>query len=357
MTTAITPEWNSKPKFGTIVTMDKKFTKIEPSKKPGPEDTQQVVTEPENVEYTKEEVEEIRETAKKLMGDAKKADPTVINVAMTMLASRQMYMAALYDMEERLRELEVSNRDGVRQTIADAMQYQAQQPFVRSELLDKIQMHVIPYFVATVQSEKGEEERREKERARLEDEERRERHIPIGFPIVQDLPEDAKEMERERTLILAGHPGAVKFLLRRAVETALLQKATSKVPKLKVLHLSCYDKGYRNKTKRPNQDKTHIVIEERVWKYQLTGAQAWTKFIFPWQRQMRKQSIDLLVVDDITQLMEPRMATVPPGKVAAQAHRHLRRWADAAGCAVLCGYPVEEQDGKLGLLEDAGPME
>lgn len=306
-------------------------------------DEKQVVpSEMADVTYTPEEVAEIKEIAKTLMSEGKGQDLVVVGACITLLAARQIYMASLVDLDARLKELAVEYQDGVRQTFVDAMQNKAQDPFTRTSLMEKIQKHVLPWLAATVQSENAKEAREEAERERRLDETRRDSVVPIGFSTAKDLPDDPKTMDRERTLALAGHPGAVKYLLRVAASTALKKKEEKQSPKLRVLHLSCYDPQYRNAAKRSNKDKLHLVLSEDQWAGKCTSEKKFTIFMLGWCRMMRRRGIDLLLIDDATKLMEPRVSTVTPIRNAHQAQRYVRKWAARAGCAVLCGIPTEE---------------
>ncbi|GAF76640.1 unnamed protein product, partial [marine sediment metagenome] len=123
---------------------------------PPAEDEVRELVPPEttSTEYTPKEVKEIKAIATALIDPtAKGADKFALGACITMLASRQTYMAALVDLNSRLKELEVKHVDGVRQTLVEAMQTQAQQAFSRAGLVEKVQRHVLPWLMATSQSE------------------------------------------------------------------------------------------------------------------------------------------------------------------------------------------------------------
>jgi hypothetical protein len=308
---------------------------------PEGEEQELVPSERADKEFTRAEIKEMKAIATSLINPQDgKSDQFVLGACITMLCARQIYMASLVDLDKRLGELQVKHQDGVRQTLVEAMQNQAQRPFGRMDLVEKLQKHALPWLVATAQSEDAKAAKEVEIQEKQLDEARRERAVPIGFPLVQDLPDDPKDMGRERTILLAGHAGAVKYLIRLAGATALKQPESQDVAKLRVIHLSSYDPPFRNKSKRVNKDKLHLVLSLNQWQHHCKSEKKFAELMLPRCATMRRQGLDLLLVDDITQLMEMSLSTSTPIRTAQSAHRYLRKWADRAGCAVICGLPL-----------------
>ena len=82
------------------------------------------------------------------------------------------------------------------------------------------------------------------------------------------------------------------------------------------------------------------LVPVNVWSYKLESLKKISKVLGPPLRSMRKQVIDLLIIDDITMLMRAIVSGTSDVRTAGNALRHIRRWAAAVGCGIVAGLPL-----------------
>lgn len=284
---------------------------------------------------------QIAETSQKLID---KDRPTGI-VCVAMLHARRLYYMCLEDLDRRIAELSPDKAEAVRAHLVHSMAAKAMEPFERIHVQEGIQKQVLPYVAASIASEAEEERRLERAQRETQEESRKKTRIPVGFQLgPSESPEKASEIDRSRTELLAGYRPAVQLLLQTAAHKALLRKASSSTPKLRVLHLSTDQKGYRNASKKSNKDKTYIRVGLNRWKHKCSSVKKLSTVLLPWLRMMRGYQVDLLVIDDL-RLADTKLTDAVVDEIhASNCHRLFRKWADDAGCALLAGLLYEENE-------------
>jgi hypothetical protein len=301
----------------------------------GPTDTAEKV--PIDKPLTKEEVAALEEVVKKVM-----EDKWVQGACSVMLAARRVYMATLVDLDNRLKEMKkVKDRDGVRTIITDNLaNFARKKEYTRGEVTKAVQNVVLPWLMATQQAE-DEVARQEARFAEREVEERAKGvAVPIGF--AHKFVDDegfVTEVGRQRTLVFMGHTGAVKLLLHSAKVAALKVKEAQNAPKMRVLHLSEYDHGHQNVSRRSNRERQELVLGPSQWHGKFSNARGGAKFLSGWLRMIKKGRIDLLIVDDLTKMLPERKGR-DPHEAAAFTQKFMRTWCNKAGCAMVAGLPT-----------------
>ncbi len=293
-----------------------------------------VPPEQEPAERTDEELQAIAERSQKL---AEKDFP-VQSCCVTLLLARQLYYAGLQSLRDRMTELKHTPEDGIEAHLVKSMAEAAKGPFERQTIMDKLSKHTMSWLAATIASENEAERRRIKGDEEVLDQHRREQEVDIGY--CWDHPDgpELKTLGRKRTVVLAGMGGAVKYLLGLAVKTLRNTKAngpTAPAPSAIQLVLD----ENRDITKKRG-GATYRTISYSRWNRKLTNGGQTTKILQPFLRNMRKMAIDLLIIDDLSQVMPPGIVGASAPRVAGQALRHLRHWADEVGCGILAGLPL-----------------
>ena len=317
-----------------------------------PTDTAEHV--PVDKPMTKEEVEALEEAVKKVM-----EDKWVSGACSVMLAARRIYMATLVDLDNRLKEMKkLKDRDGVRTIITDNLaNFARKTPYTRQDVTKAVQNVVLPWLMATQQAE-DEIARVEAAVAEKEAEERLQGvDIPIGFAhTFDDTTGFVNSVTRQKTLVLMGHTGAVKLLLGLAKVAALKVKETQNAPKMRVMHLSSFDPGYRNVSRRANRDRLEVTLGPDQWQGKFGNTKACGRFMSTWVRMLKKGRVDLLIIDDLSKLMPERKGR-DPQEAAAFAQKFMRSWCNKAGCALLAGLPTGDAHDQPELSKGGSTLE
>lgn len=298
------------------------------------QDKTRLPSEVKTSEITEEQLKAISRRSQKLI----EQDKLIQTACATLMISQQLYHCGLQALNRQIDK--IGEKPDIEAALVQSMRHGAMQPFKRPDLLKKLQDHILPWLLGEMA---GEEEREGKHVAAeiiKENEQRAKIDIPIGF-----LPDkDWKEMllPRDRTLVLAGHRGAVKFMLDMIVR-AIIEIGTGFRPN--ILRMVDNVLAHSNITKSEWRDKQYIECGVNRWIKCASSDKALTKTLAPWIKAMRKLRTDLLVIDDMGLLLGE--STLAVQTRAGQAHKRIRKWADTLSAAVIGGIPMSPEELKL----------
>lgn len=312
-----------------------------------------VPPEQKPIERTDEELEAIAAESQKLA----EKDFAVQSCCVTLLLARQLYYAGLETLRGRMEELKHKPEDGIEAHLVKSMAEAAKGPFERQTIMDKLSKHTMSWLAATIASENEAERRRRAGVEEALDTHRRTLEVDIGFRWVHPDDQELRTISRKRTVVLAGPGGAVKYLLDRALETLRATKdagPTAPVPKCMRLVLD----ENRDVTKK-RSGNTYRAVSYSQWNRKLKNPNQVVKVLQPFLRNMKQMAIDLLIIDDLSQVMPPGIVGAAPARTAGQALRHLRNWADEVGCGILAGLPMPNRQSvpEFGSDDDFSQLE
>ena len=255
-----------------------------------------------------------------------------------MLASRQLYAMALTDMDVRVDGLEVDeeDKDQLREIFISASATQAANPFDENELFQGMEETVMPWMRSVAKEHTQQEERTRREEIRSAEKERRERNVKVGVEYVQ--PDKAQttlsdELNRTRTLVLAGWRPAVLWVINHMLEYVTSQEAfaTSLAPKQTVV-LTRRGGGH--------SDPRIMTIGEKGWENCAKSNNGWKRTFQELYLDKLKDPVDLFVVTDLAHAREGHSFQSPTAK-ASEAQKKLRKWATVMGAAFVGAVLLE----------------
>ena len=257
-----------------------------------------------------------------------------------MLASRQLYAMALHDMDVRVEALDEDEeeKDQLREIFISSAASQAANPFSENELFQGMEETVMPWMKDVAGEHTVLEERMRREEIQSAEKERREKDVKIGVVYTQiSLSEDADETEMEgvsdlnrvRTLVLAGWKPAVLWVINHILEHATSPEAfaSSLAPKQTVV-LTREGGGHK--------DPRVMSIGEQAWANCARSNESWQRTFQESYLDKLKDPLDLFVVTDLSHAREGHSFQSDIAK-AADAQKKLRRWSTTMGAAFVGG--------------------
>lgn len=269
------------------------------------------------------------------------SDGPAVSCAITLLASRQLYYTALAALNERMKEL--GHADDIEKVIVESMAEAAMKPFEPVTVIDKLQKHTLPWLQARIHSENEREREAVKQERIAADEQRRldDLPMPAGFSwkrnevVLDTLP-------RNRPLVLAGNARTVRHLLA-AVEHSIRRttKRAAGGAGLTCLRFSSdWSLGLVGGKKTPPR---YLPVPYPTWSRKVTSRKALADIMSRYVARLKNQQIDLLLIDDISQLGKPLITTrfkAVDHRAVAEVLPHVRRCAEMFGCGVVAGLPT-----------------
>lgn len=280
------------------------------------------------VEFSPEEREAAKAEATRLIA----SDPEVNLTCMVLMAARQLYSMARVILQRRLGEVTASA--ATEEILVQAMANKAEAEFTDEELRNKYTSLVPLFFQKEMARNEVQAREAEIDDAKQADAQRRGTAIPLGFSAL-----GVSELARSKSLLLAGHPKAVQYLLDRVILTAKSAEDTVG-PKTVIAHILKTLYTHTDVTKANNRDKTYVKIGINQALGSGNSLKKFDQLLANWRRLTYKNRVDLLVIDDVAQLYTAGVSGRGSGRNADSANRHVRKWADAAGCAVVAGVPL-----------------
>jgi hypothetical protein len=214
--------------------------------------------------------------------------------------------------------------------------WEASKPFTEHDWWQSMFRSVLPWLADVIDQHAAAEEEEARAEQQRQEKERRARPLDIGFS--HSLGADGPTLARERSLVLVGYRPAVLWLLDRLCNHVL--SATHGPPCWVVRFL----------TTAPGRDGARDRLVR-------VGGTAWHGFANSWRQLERSLAEhledqltsppDLVVVDDLAWANTTGFVGRPGPARAGDAHRHVRRWCDEVGAALVGGV----------LLEDDGPVD
>ena len=315
--------------------------------KPGVKDVRDQTRLPDCDVESLDENEKLR-FAKKAQSLIEK-DVEVQSACVTLLASYQLYNVALAALNRRIDDL--SEDAVVERILIDSMRNAAgKRDISRSDVLKKIHEHVLPWIVAEIAAEREREDEVSKEELEARDEARRQLPVPLGLKPSRSWENPAGIegpcVERTKSLVIAGHPGVVKFLLDKVFQAALRPAGGSEF-RPSVLRLVSEMRNHNVIRNRKNRKQSCEVGVNR-WLHLARSEKIVAQTLQPFVDFLRGPQVDLLVIDDLAQITkEVKGGANQPQARAGRGHRYIRKWADQVGCAVVAGLPFGEDRSPL----------
>jgi hypothetical protein len=254
-----------------------------------------------------------------------------LRVAVT--AFRQAYAVAYREMQEK-----VAAVPGAHPQLADFFiqyaNYEASRPFSEHTLMASITTHVLPWLADVIDRHSEQDEAESREDAQEADEERRRRPVNVGLAHSPSAVRGQVDFDlsRARSLVLAGWKNAVHWLLDRVCDHVL--KGGDDL----VVH--CMTRPPAAK----DQHARRIRLAPNLWEGMGNDGTAPARVMGAQQDLLSKQP-DLLVFDDLAHAFTKSLVGRPPAASAGDAHRHLRRWCDRAGAALLGAVVTDDRAG------------
>tara|TARA_R110002020_G_scaffold276042_2_gene491251 strand:- start:15747 stop:16913 length:1167 start_codon:yes stop_codon:yes gene_type:complete len=264
-----------------------------------------------------------------------------------MLASRQLYAMALHDMDVRVDALEVDEeeRDQLREIFISSAASQAANPFREQELFQGMEETVMPWMKDVAEEHNTIEERMQREEIQTAEKERREKNINIGITYTQaessedDLAdaefEGTKELNRVRTLVLAGWKPAVLWTINHVLEYATSPEAfaSSLAPKQTVV-LTREGGGHK--------DPRVMTVGEKGWEDCARSNDSWRRTFQETYLDKLHEPLDLFVVTDLSHARKGHSFQSDIAK-AADAQKKLRKWSTTMGAAFVGGVLLDSK--------------
>ena len=279
-------------------------------------------------QYTEEEVAEGKASAKELMKDAE-----VNCIAQVLYYSRQLYAMGRHMLHDRMQKRKGS--ECAEETIVRAMAAKADQGFDSRDLLKALTEIVLP-IVKVENDDRNAALDAEEKKLKITDEDRRRGQLmPTG---ISYNPDD-QLLPRPTTLALYGHGKAVQFVLDQIVNAALVKPETSSIKKNVVLRLI---EDLVPQLANRQRDKQHVEIGLSQWLNSARSFKVLDKELSPWKRQLLGERVDMVMIDDAwlgQNDLSTNMAR-SRARLAADAQRVFRKWANQEGAALVVGVQL-----------------
>jgi len=295
----------------------------------------------------KEALTKIGDEAVKLLSSEKDGDRFINNVGGVLIGTLQLYQIARAALSRRCVELKVSEE--VEGWIAASMQNHAgNEEFGRKDVLDKVNKLILPFVMAEYQAEGEREQEAEVGEAKEEDAARRKGGITLPFvmspwwKLHQAADPGYDVLMRERPMVVTGDPGAVVFFLDMIQRHCLTRKSGEMRPN--VLRL-IERLEHKNVLHAKGEGKQYFEVGASRWLNCGANANKIAKTLNPWLKLLRKQRVDVLIVEEFAQFVGGS-DRLPPQQRAGVGLRALSRWAERVGCATIVAVPLVREEAK-----------
>ncbi len=280
-----------------------------------------VEAEPQAAQYTPEEVAAAKEQAVKLISK----DPEVSGAAQAMILARRAYGVAHLAMKAAVTK--AGGNDACADAISEAMQDAAGDPFDLGELINQTTQLLLPLLLSENARLDQEDAKARQAVVKTADQLRRDLPIATGF----EWQPESKYLPRKETLVLHGHPDALRIL-----EQDLLE-ANAKGPT--VLHLYA---GLHRQEVTNTRNKPYVRVGLDQWRHAAKNKVKLHEFLNRWVRFARGVRFDLLLVDDLSLVMPTTIAGASRLRSIAEAHKLLRSWCEDIGAGLVCKVPSQQ---------------
>lgn len=287
--------------------------------------------QPPSRTYTDEELDAAGEEARQLM-----KLKSINNVAQLLCYARQLYMIGKVMLQQTVQAADGSEVGF--EAIVRAMNHFAHSdPENTSEaMLAKKLPHVIEVLKIKQQLDAERAAEEDAQQQKTEDMRRREQEITLAS---LGLP----PLSRKKSVVLAGHPGVLRFVLGRILSDALAENGHSekdRVPRFANVAIRLVHK-LRQAELSAKKDKLSVDVGVNSW---LATAANWRTFdraIMPWLKQLRGNRVDLLLAEDAVSLYSG-FAQASTFHAVASVQQALRKWGDASGTGIVLGVQTAE---------------
>lgn len=164
---------------------------------------------------------------------------------------------------------------------------------------------------------------------RAEQEVRAAKPIPVGWG-------EGEEVYRNRTCVFYGDPVPVGKKIASAFDNIVAFNQNEPDEYCNVLRLC--DFGTQQLQSKSNK-RTELKVFADAYKGCANSHGSFEKFMTNWVRMLNKKRVDVLIIDNLFSTNSENFAGRSPVATAHSAHRIIRKWADAHGCAVIAGIP------------------
>ncbi len=296
------------------------------------EQTQEIVQELQDTqeELTEEQqMEAVKEAQKYLEEDAE------INLAChAMITSRQLYWMGRIALQRRLKDL--TETPGVEQALAmNIASHADQMQFTSQQVMAGLAGPVLSFV--TVETERDLKLLHEVEMARRQAEEQEnagEWEIIPGLTIMRSRSALVLPTTRDAWPELAGQ-------IMKAAEDNNEQHGTRKI---NILHISDKLKADTLIKKSEMGTKNYVEVTMSKAVDSASSIKNFERVIAPYTRVLNKSRVDVILIDDIIPLRKAASTWQTPVKMAEEAHRVVRKWADEQGAAIIACLPLDESE-------------
>lgn len=286
--------------------------------------------------------------ASKLMNDDKFINATWHCI----VANHQVHQLLMAGLSRRIEQL--GRAPEVHQIIMrSARHHSAGKEFTRDGVIRKVAEHLTPWLLADLEEEKVREVKIRKEDFESEEALRKQVPIPLPFRFGREWFQKEghdPQLSRDRTLSVAGHPLAVKLVLDAIQQHALAVADTEEQPRLAVLRCVASMRQHNVIRKKGDPGVQQFEVGVNRWLHCARSLKVVLETFAPFVSQLDRSVVDLTIVDDLSQAVEPGASTAPE-LLAGRAQKLFRKWADAANCALVVGVPLQVE-----LLDDLGQV-
>ena len=299
----------------------------------------------EAAEQTQEIVQELQDTQEELteeqqLAAVKEAQQYVeedadINLAChAMIVSRQLYWMGRIALQRRLKDL--TTTPGVEQALAmNIASHADQMQFTSQQVMAGLAGPVLQFV--TAETERDLKLLHEVETARRQAEEQEkagEWEIIPGLTILRSRSVIVLPMTRD----------AWPELSAKIMKAAEENNEKHGVRKINVLHISDKLKGDTLIKKSEVGTKHYVEVTMNKAIDSASSAKNFDRVMSQWLRILNKERVDVIIIDDILPLRNPASTWQSPVRVAEEAHRVIRKWADEQGAAIVACLPLKESE-------------
>lgn len=258
-------------------------------------------------------------------------DDNINNTFISLVTVRRMYIV-LY---RRLQELlEAKNKvaelpPAVQDFLIQYMLFAASKPFDEHDLMDGVTKTLLPCLVNVIDRHTEADEAAEQKAQDAAEEERKLINIPIGF--TTENITGARHLTRSQSLVLVGWRNAVNWLLKLACTAALTDE------RLMVLF-------FRSQLSADQKEIPRVLnIGPTAWGGCANSKRAMNLLTENCLAERLNRPVDLLICDNLPTASTKTFVGRLPAAAGGDAHRHLRTWCNAAGCAFLGAIPGDDR--------------
>lgn len=236
--------------------------------------------------------------------------------AACMLSARRLYEVARQKLYADLSDEDIAK------FIASNVAMQASQPFSDSALRDEISKIVVPFMAMLVSENSKSETEKAKQDAKTESNNR------LAMPV--HFLKNHEPVTRKQTLLLFGNDACIDTCLASIAEHVQISNdpVFVTIRMLQTVGAPTQSMAGDKRYFEIGSSKTMGIADTRK------GFDSDMSILL---RQMYKNRLDVLIVDDLISLTTETTSTASALSRAEHANKVIRRWADAAGCVVIAG--------------------